>query len=285
MSEPTHPYEVLDVFTDTPLEGNALAVFTQGELIPSTLFQRIARELNLSETVFITPGDPSAGFDAEIRIFTPGAELPFAGHPTLGSAFVVAAILDLAVVRLKTQAGVVPVRMTREHGELTFGEMDQPIPRIEPHPDPQAVLEALGVSETLTPIVNYTNGPTHTVVVLGSGEAVAALDPDMGLLKASDVQAAVVALTGHGTAKTRNFAPRLGVPEDPATGSAAGPLALHLALHGLIEFGEQIVISQGVEIGRPSTLHARVEGNASEPAPIVVGGSAVVVARGNFRFR
>ena len=285
MSEPTHPYEVLDVFTDTPLEGNALAVFTEAELIPSTQYQRIARELNLSETVFITPGDPNEGFDAEIRIFTPGAELPFAGHPTLGSAFVVAATLDLALVRLKTRAGVVPIRMTREHGELTFGEMDQPIPVIEPHPDSQVVLAALGVSETVTPIVNYRNGPTHTVVVLESGEQVAALDPDLGLLKASGIQAAVVALMGKGTAKTRNFAPGLGVPEDPATGSAAGPIALHLALHGLIEFGEQIVISQGAEIGRPSTLHARVEGNASEPAPIVVGGSAVVVARGNFRVR
>jgi trans-2,3-dihydro-3-hydroxyanthranilate isomerase len=122
-------------------------------------------------------------------------------------------------------------------------------------------------------------------VVLESAEEVASLAPDLNALKAINVQAAVVALTGEGTAKTRNFAPSLGVAEDPATGSAAGPLVLHLALHGLTQFGRPLVLSQGAEIGRPSTLHARVEGSASEPAPIVVGGSAVVVARGNYRLR
>src|SRR5271168_5600351 len=125
-TEPSHPYEILDVFTDTPLQGNQLAVFTEGEAVPSRLMQSTARELNLSETVFLLPAD--GDLDANVRIFTPSAELPFAGHPVLGAAFVVGERYNLATVRLGTGAGIVPIRLTREHGEIVFGEMDQPIP-------------------------------------------------------------------------------------------------------------------------------------------------------------
>jgi trans-2,3-dihydro-3-hydroxyanthranilate isomerase len=282
---PDHPYEVLDVFTDTPLEGNPLAVFTEAQRIPSRLMQRTARELNLSETVFVLPGD-GVGHDAQIRIFTPGAELPFAGHPTLGAAFVVGARLGLRTVRLQTGAGIVPVRLTREHGEIVLGEMEQPIPTVRPYAgDPAELLEALGApgARPSTPIEQYTNGPTHTVITFTDPAQVAALAPDMAALIRLGVQAAPVALTGARAATTRNFAPGLGVPEDPATGSAAGPLALHLARHGLTPLRETVVIRQGAEIGRPSTLHARVDGDRDHPGPIIVGGSAVLVARGHFR--
>src|SRR5215472_1432639 len=133
--EPDHPYEILDVFTDTPLQGNPLAVFTEGEAVPTRLMQSAARELHLSETVFVLPEDDDA--DATIRIFTPDAELPFAGHPVLGAAFVVGERQNLATVRLRTDAGIVPVRLTRDHGEIVFGEMDQPIPTVGvyEHPD------------------------------------------------------------------------------------------------------------------------------------------------------
>ncbi len=284
-NELDHPYEILDVFTDTPLEGNALAVFTEGELIPSRLMQATARELNLSETVFLLPGDGEE-YDAEIRIFTPAAELPFAGHPTLGAAFVVAERDDLALVRLRTGAGIVPLRMTREHGDLVFGEMDQPIPTCEPFPEPEALLHALGVEQAVLPIERYSNGPKHVVVALDSHAALAALTPDMGaLVEFGEQGIAVVAKTAENRISSRNFCPGLGVPEDPATGSAAGPVALHLAKHGWTSFGATITIRQGVEMGRPSTLHARVEGTAEDPAPITVGGSAVVVARGAFRLQ
>jgi trans-2,3-dihydro-3-hydroxyanthranilate isomerase len=285
-TEPDHPYQVLDVFTDTPLQGNPLAVFTEGEQVPSRLMQRTARELNLSETVFLLPGDGER-YDAEIRIFTPAAELPFAGHPTLGSAFVVAERDELATVRLKTGAGIVPVRLTREHGELTFGEMDQPIPTVRPYEgDLGELMAVLGASSgASTPVEQYANGPTHTLVTLADADELARLSPDLNALKELGVQAAVVALTGDQSAKTRNFAPSLGVPEDPATGSAAGPIALHLARHGLTSFGATVVLSQGAEIGRPSTLHARVEGSHDELGSITVGGGAVVVARGAFRLQ
>jgi trans-2,3-dihydro-3-hydroxyanthranilate isomerase len=282
-TDPDHPYEILDVFTDTPLQGNPLAVFTEGQEIPSRLMQRAARELNLSETVFLLPDDPAEA-DARLRIFTPTTELPFAGHPTLGAAFLVAERDDSALVRLRTGAGTVTIRMTREHGELVYGEMDQPIPTIAAYPRATELLEALGVSDTELPIEQYTNGPTHVIVTLSSPEVVAALRPDLEALRAHGaLGVAVVAMTGEHAVKSRNFCPGMGVPEDPATGSAAGPVALHLARHGFSEFGQTLEITQGVEIGRPSKLFARVEGDASEPAPITVGGSAVRVARGAFR--
>lgn len=284
-TQPDHPYEILDVFTDTPLEGNPLAVFTEGEVIPSRLMQRAARELNLSETVFLLPGDDEE-YDAQLRIFTPAAELPFAGHPTLGAAFVVAEREDLAMVRLLTGSGVVPVRLRREHGEIVFGEMDQPIPTVGRYERAEELLAALGLAEHELPVEAYDNGPTHVMVAAGSVEQVTALDPDMGALQRLGEQGvSVFARSAEGGFRVRVFAPGLGVPEDPATGSAAGPLGLHLARHGWSAFGETVELLQGVEIGRPSRLHVRVEGSAEEPAPITVGGGAVLVARGQFRLQ
>jgi trans-2,3-dihydro-3-hydroxyanthranilate isomerase len=128
----------------------------------------------------------------------------------------------------------------------------------------------------------YRNGPLHVYVGLEDEAAVAALRPDLSAL-ADLGELGVGCFAGtDGRFKSRNFAPGLGVPEDPATGSAAGPLALHLARHGRIGWGEQIEIRQGAEIGRPSLLHARVEGARDQIVRVVVGGSAVVVARGEF---
>ena len=280
-----HSYQVLDVFTDTPLQGNPLAVFTDAELIPQRLMQSVARELNLSETVFVLPGDAER-CDAELRIFTPATELPFAGHPTLGAAFVVGARDDLDLVRLGTGAGVVPVRLIREDAEIVYGEMDQPIPTVEPYRDSAALLAALGVDPAAValPIERYVNGPAHVIVALDSVDTLVALAPDMGALTAIGPDGvAVVAMVTDGAVKTRNFCPGLGVPEDPATGSAAGPVALHLARHGWAAYDEPILVDPGAESGRPSRLVARACGSAEHPAPITVGGSAVRVASGVFR--
>jgi len=284
-AEPDHPYEIVDVFTDTPLHGNPVAVFTAGEEVPSRLMQAAALELNLSETVFVLPDDGEA--DAAVRIFTPEVELPFAGHPVLGTAFVVGEHQNLATVRLRTRVAIVPVRLTREHGEIVFGEMDQPIPTVSRYEHPQApLLQALGVEvEPALPIEIYVNGPEHVVVALHDAEQVRALEPDMGALsRLGDYTISCCALDGDGV-KTRCFAPAFGVSEDPATGSAAGPLALHLARHGLIAFGQPVWIEQGTEIGRPSRLQARVEGSPDVTEGVVVGGSAVRVARGRFRLQ
>lgn len=276
-----HSYVVADVFTDVPLEGNQVAVFTDANGLSDDQMQRAARELNLSETVFVLPGGDRA--DARARIFTPVAELSFAGHPVLGTAFVLGATLNAPVVRLLTGAGVIPVALTREGDEIVFGEMEQPIPSAEPFAPARELLAALGLERSELPVEAYSNGPVHVYVAAESEEAVAALAPDLGAL-ARIGTVGVSCFAGAGSRfKTRMFAPALGVPEDPATGSAAGPLAVHLLRHGRIGFGQQIEIRQGAEIRRPSVLHARVDGSPERIERVAVGGSAIVVARGEYR--
>ena len=277
----TFRYVVCDVFTDTPLAGNQLAVFTDAREIPDDMMQSLAREMNFSETVFVLPSDDG---HARIRIFTPTNEMLFAGHPTLGSAFVLAGPLQLDEIRLETGKGVIPVRLEREGARIIFGRMEQPLPTIEPYAEADTLLEALGVERSELPVEAYDNGMGHVYVTLGSEEEVAALKPDLSRLSDLPPMLGVNTIAGVGSRwKTRMFAPGGGVAEDPATGSAAGPLAVHLARHGRIGYGDEIEISQGAEIGRPSTLYARVEGSADKLEKVEVGGSAVVVARGEFR--
>ena len=273
-------YVVADVFTDTPLAGNGLAVFTDARELPEELMQPLARELNLSETVFVLP--PSGEGQVRIRIFTPAVELPFAGHPILGTAFVLAGPLQRDEIVLETNAGPVPVRLERDGSRIVFGRMTQPLPTWKPYEREAELLAALGVERSLLPVEVYDLGPTFAYVTLESPERVAALRPDIGALSEHDVGAYCAAGEGHSW-KSRMFAPFHGVSEDPATGSAAGPFAVHLARHGRIAWGDEIEISQGAEIGRPSTLHARAEGSAEEVERVEVGGSAVIVARGEFR--
>jgi trans-2,3-dihydro-3-hydroxyanthranilate isomerase len=271
-------YVVVDVFSDTPLEGNPAAVLTDARGIPAGQMQRIAREFNLSETVFVLPAE--SGGDARVRIFTPSAELPFAGHPVLGTAVVLGETAGSGQIRLETGAGVVPVELAAENGRIISGRMRQPIPSWEPYEMASELLAALGLQSSALPVEAYRNGPRHVYVGLASEQAVASLQPDMGAL-ARLPGIGVGCFAGAGSHwKSRNFAPALGVPEDPATGSAAGPLAVHLARHGRISFGQEIEISQGAEIGRPSRLHARATGTADRIDSVEVAGAAVIVARG-----
>jgi trans-2,3-dihydro-3-hydroxyanthranilate isomerase len=275
-------YVVCDVFTDRPLAGNQLAVFTDARDMDEELFQPLAREINFSETVFVLPAEGEG--HARIRIFTPAAELPFAGHPTLGTAFVLAGALSLDEIRLETGVGVVPVRLEREGPKIVFGRMEQPLPTVEPYEHEAELLAALGVERSELPVELYDNGIRHVYVTLPSEDAVAALRPELHRLGELPAVVGINCIAGSGLRwKTRMFAPGGGVAEDPATGSAAGPLAFHVARHGRIEFGQEIEISQGAEIGRPSTLYARVEGTPDRAERVEVGGSAVVVARGEFR--
>jgi trans-2,3-dihydro-3-hydroxyanthranilate isomerase len=275
-----HRYVVADVFTDTPLQGNQLAVFTDARSIPEELLQPIAREMNFSETVFVLPSQEA---HARIRIFTPTTEVPFAGHPTLGSAFVLAGPLQLGEIKLETGSGVIPVRLERDHMRIVFGRMEQPIPTVEPFDRKDELLAAVGVERSELPVEVYDNGLQHVYVCLGSEDEVAALRPDLSRIADLSEVLGVNCIAGSGLRwKTRMFIPGGGISEDPATGSAAGPLALHLARHGRIEFGDEIEISQGAEIARPSTLYARVDGSADQVERVEVGGSAVIVARGEF---
>jgi trans-2,3-dihydro-3-hydroxyanthranilate isomerase len=274
-------YVVCDVFTDTPLAGNQLAVFTDARDVDGDLMQKLARETNFSETVFVLPAE--ADGHARMRIFTPATEVPFAGHPTLGTAFVLAAPLQLTEIRLETGAGIVPVQLEREGARIVFGRMLQPLPTVAPYADERELLAAVGVDRSELPVEVYDNGLMHVYIGLRSEEEVAALRPDLARLALPDVLG-INCFAGSGLRwKNRMFIPSAGIAEDPATGSAAGPLALHLARHGRIAFGEEIEISQGVEVGRPSTLFACVYGSAEQVERVEVGGSAVVVARGEFR--
>lgn len=272
-------YVVCDVFTDRALEGNQLAVFTQATGLSDETMQALAREMAFSETVFLTRSQTA---QAKMRIFTPAHEIPFAGHPVLGTAIVVGASISSDVITLETGKGIVPVMLEREHAKPKFGWMQQPLPSVEDVPDATALCEALGVSGSQTPIQLYDNGAQHTYVHLASHEAVGAVQPDFGRL-AKVCQFGVSTFAGSGNDwKTRMFAPAAGVNEDPATGSAAGPLALHLARHGHIAFGDEIRIQQGAELRRPSTLFAKVMGVREKVESVAVGGSAVIVARGEF---
>jgi trans-2,3-dihydro-3-hydroxyanthranilate isomerase len=275
-----HPYFVCDVFTSTPLQGNQLGVFVDGRPFDSAEMQRLAREMNFAETVFLLP--PAKGGDVSLRIFTPVAELPFAGHPVLGTAFVVGGALRADAVTLETGAGLVPITLERDGDRVVFGRMRQPIPAWEPFERERELLDALGVASSLLPVEVYSNGPRHVYVRLASEEAVAALKPDLAAL--TDLNIAANCFAGRGRCwKTRMFAPALGVPEDPATGSAAGPLAVHLARHGQTTFGEEIEIRQGAEIGRPSLLYATATGEGDQIDSVEVGGMAMIVAEGRFR--
>ena len=273
----TFRYVFADVFTDVPFAGNQVAVFTDAREIPEEQLQPLAREINFSETVFVYPA--AGDGHARIRIFTPSLELPFAGHPVLGTAFVLGGPLQLDELWLETGAGVVPIRLEREGPRIVFGWMRQPVVVPEEYERADGLLSLLGVGASGLPVELYRQGPGHVLIELDSPEAVAALRPDIeALCELSPYGTACFARDGESW-KLRVFVPAHGVGEDPATGSAAGPLALHLARHGRIGFGDEIEIHQGVEVGRPSTLYAV----ARSPEEVEVGGSAVVVSRGEFR--
>ena len=276
---PDHRFVVADVFTDRPFSGNQLAVFTDARELDAETMQALALEIGFSETVFVLPAEE--GGNARIRIFNPRHEMPFAGHPVLGTAFVLAGPLQLGLIALETGVGIVDVELERDDsGRIVFGRMQQPLPEVRPVGETEALFAALGVTGSELPVELYDNGTTHIFAMLENEARVAALSPDIGAIAALAVTG-VNCFAGSGARwKTRMFWPG---GEDAATGSAAGPLAVHVCRHGLVEWGEWIEISQGDEIGRPSTLFARAEGSDGEVAKVSVGGRAVVVARGEFR--
>lgn len=277
----TYRFVIADVFTDAPFAGNQLGVFTNATGLTGAEMQMLAVELGFSECTFVLP--PEGDADIRMRIFTPVRELPFAGHPTLGTAFVVAGPLQKVVLRIETARGVVPVTLEREGARIVFGRMEQPIPAIEPYGDPAPLFAALGIAGSLLPVERYDNGTPHVCVALETAAEVAALAPDIAALERLLGATGACCFAADGArVKVRMFGPGLGVAEDPATGSAAGPLAVHLARHSRIGWGEEIEISQGVEIGRPSTLFACAEGGPAGVTRVEVGGSAAVVARGEF---
>jgi trans-2,3-dihydro-3-hydroxyanthranilate isomerase len=276
-------YVVCDVFTDRPLTGNQLAVFVDATGTPDDLLQALAREVNFSETTFVYPPDDPGTADARVRIFTPFVELPFAGHPVLGTAVVLGDRSGASDITLATGAGIVSLTVDGRSGRMV-----QPVPTFEPvDPDTQAaLLDALGGVKPAVPVTCYDNGVRHIVVVAGDDgdrAVVLGLTPDVARLAAAAGAAGTSVVAGSGARwTTRMFAPGLGVPEDPATGSAAGPVAAHLCRNGLVEWGTEIELDQGEVINRPSRLLAVAYGSDDGIERVEVAGDVVIVGLGSF---
>ena len=285
-------YVRCDVFSDRVFGGNPLAVFTDGRALATETMQRIASEMNLSETVFILPAEQGA--TAKIRIFTPKLELPFAYHPTLGAAIVLSRPLQTDQLVLETRIGAIPVHIEREGANPKAAFMTLPPPAVEPVEDPQLVLDALGLDAPSSPILRYSYGISHLVVELADPNLVSQLIPNLaelaylepvGVIVCARTETQISSVDDLATThvRARVFVPGAGVPEDPATGSAVAPIALHLHRHAGGASQHRIVISQGTELGRPSTLQATVQDGPGHIRQIEVGGDCVVLGRGEWQ--
>lgn len=296
-----HRYYTLDVFTDTPLAGNQLAVFPDAERLPENRLQAIAGEFNLSETAFVyPPSDPIN--TARVRIFTPATELPFAGHPTVGTAILLAMLNRVrrrggkARVVLEEGVGAVPVEVGYSGSVPTWAQLTTArLPEGGP-PPPDDVelaaaisLEPADFDADMQPAA-FSCGVPYLFVPICSRRALAAASPDLGewrialgdywapdlFLFTRDVE-----LSGSDF-RARMFAPLLGVPEDPATGSAVAALAGYLAAHERLGDGRHSWrIEQGFEMGRPSIIELESDVRDGVVYAVRVGGNAVLVSEGN----
>lgn len=289
---PEFPYVLLDVFTTEPLAGNPLAVFVEVDA-GSTLMQKIAKELNLSESVFVSRG--SGGHLANLRIFTPGAELTFAGHPTIGAAIVLADVVRWAAANVteftvSEPVGAVPIRIERGNGQSMAWLTTPPVSFGREYRSADAA-ELLGLPESALcediPAGVAGAGSPMLYVPLRDPK-----DVDNAWLNAAKLETMSpqsikgvfpFARTEEG-AYARMFAPMTGISEDPATGGATGPLYAYLARHGALPERTRFLNRQGFAMGRPSFIHVDIRWENGEPARIDVGGNAVVIGRGALTF-
>lgn len=286
-----YPFVQLDVFSDRPLTGNPLAVFLDGRGLTDSQMHGLAREMNLSETTFVIPRDPAIERErgVRVRIFTVDEEIPFAGHPTLGTAFALRADTGAGEVALELGVGRVPVRFEQPGEMPALGEMTQIDPTMGPVYPPIDVAAALGVeAEVLdpgVPIQLVSTGLPYLIVPFRSLEALARLE--------LDVRRAEQWLKAQGgrhfylvTRQTVDPSARLHARmifsggEDPATGSAAGCAAAWMVAHGVAQPDERVIIEQGLEANRPSRIFVRASRTGERIHQVRVGGSAVEVLRG-----
>jgi trans-2,3-dihydro-3-hydroxyanthranilate isomerase len=273
-------YEVVDVFTDTAFAGNPLAVVLDAEHLTTEQMQAIAREFNLSETTF--PTSPPEGATYGLRIFTPATELPFAGHPSVGSASVLHRLgrIEAGDNVQACGAGLLPVhvgeQVTLTGGTPTVGDAVAASP----------FLAALGLTgaDLAGPSTRWAGVGIEFAYVLVRPEALEAVKVDLGAVAALGGTGISLVSWDGSLARTRVFPAGAGIVEDPATGSAAHGFGVFLAASGLVGDGvHDYVVSQGVEMGRPSTLTCRVHVEGGAAVKTTVSGTAVPVARGEIR--
>jgi trans-2,3-dihydro-3-hydroxyanthranilate isomerase len=275
-----YEYRTVDVFTDKAFGGNPLAVFREPGKLDAATMQAIAKELHLSETTFVLPASSSTAADHRVRIFTPNAELPFAGHPTIGTAFVLADGKD-GTTRLEEGVGV--IRVTLREG---FVQMDQPLPTFAGTTiTRKAAAEALGLAveevRSDVPIQTGSSGVPFLFVPLANLKAVRRARRPAGL----DASVYVFAMSGERSGSQvhgRMFDQGLGIGEDPATGSAQGPLGAYIVAHELVQAAPttRIRSEQGFEIGRPSILDIEVDSAGAAIKAVRVGGRCVALGGG-----
>ncbi len=293
----THlPFHIYDVFTTTPYTGNPLAIVLDADGLTTDQMQTMAREFNLSETIFVmAPRDPAN--TARVRIFFPTAEIPFAGHPTLGCAVFLAerhmgpGDFDHRIV-LEEEAGHVPVTLSR-HGGLTSGEFTAPVvPHAHGGAAPTALIaRALDLPPSAIGFAGhrpgvFAGGPAFLFAPVENRAALAAARPVephwSALMEAGKVDSVYLYSPGDGTDfQARMFSPTAGIPEDPATGSATAILAAQLLASGVVPDGESIYhLLQGAEMARPSRLRLTIEAAGGILHSVRIGGAAVPVSKG-----
>jgi trans-2,3-dihydro-3-hydroxyanthranilate isomerase len=297
-----------DVFTDVPFGGNPVAVVPDAAGLSDQELQQIAREMNLSETVFVLPpSDPAAS--VKIRIFTPTQEIPFAGHPVLGAFFVLGKLGRFAlrepVTRLlhECNIGLFPVELHIRKREIHRVVMSQPKPQflgtVEPVKDLFEVANALGLSKTLItgtkfPVEMVSTGLPVMIVPVRTLTAVRSIVPNVTAINelcarygANGIMVfTTMTVEELSTVHTRMFAPPIGVMEDPATGSASGALGAYLVQNGVVSVGPttEIIAEQGYEVERPSRILIQVESDDDAIQEVKVGGQAVMVLEGTLMF-
>jgi trans-2,3-dihydro-3-hydroxyanthranilate isomerase len=297
-----------DVFTAQPFGGNPVAVFPNAQGLTDFELQQIAREMNLSETVFVLPPTDEAAV-VRLRIFTPTQEIPFAGHPVLGTFYVLAQLGLIAVtdgvtrVMQECNIGLYPVEIHAREGQVTRVVMTQPKPlflgSMDETEDLFHISKALGlpkyqIVDTKAPVMVVSTGLPVVIVPVRALTAVRSIEPDasaiVDMCERFGTNGIMVYTTmtveDHATVHTRMFAPAIGILEDPATGSASGAMGAYLVHNGLVEVGPltEIIVEQGYEIGRPSRILVQVESDDDAIQMVKVGGQVVMVIEGTLTF-
>jgi trans-2,3-dihydro-3-hydroxyanthranilate isomerase len=291
-------YQLVDVFTSERFGGNQLAVFTNGRGLDAAMMQRIAKELNLSETTFVLPPDDPAN-DYRVRIFTPAIELPMAGHPSIGTAFVLARehLVNInaehPTIRLEEGVGVILVGFEfGDDGRLLI-TMDQSPPTFGPeYADRNTIAAMLSIDAAAldeTPIQVVSCGVPFLFVPIKTLEAIREIKLRLDIWERvvqGHAEQHIFAFTREferngSTVHSRMFAPAMNIPEDPATGAASGPLGCYLVKHNLVTDSPAVIVSeQGIEMGRPSTIHIQIDHSGGEITRVRVGGQSVYIGEG-----